>query len=210
MRPLNPNYAVPSPPIVTRSSEPPEDSPDPHPGQSDTSMSSISETEVKPLNLSASTYTDTLPNQYAPEPGSEPMFPPTQDMDSKSDGSYDPLFDADPDELENDQKDILMTSLDLPGTHESSLAMPMGMQPPQLQPQQPAPTLRATLGSIPPPKNAPPILDDASSATYSPDVLLSASIDGQVILWDRRVHTPGKGVGRLWMSEKTPPWCLSV
>jgi hypothetical protein len=24
------------------------------------------------------------------------------------------------------------------------------------------------------------------------------------------VQTSGTGVGRLWMSEKTPPWCLSV
>jgi transcriptional activator SPT8 len=39
---------------------------------------------------------------------------------------------------------------------------------------------------------------------------MTAAIDGQIILWDKRVNTVGKGVGRLWMSEKTPPWCLSV
>lgn len=56
----------------------------------------------------------------------------------------------------------------------------------------------------------PPILELTSYAAFSPDMLMTASIDGQVILWDKRNHTPGKGVGRLWLSEKTPPWCLSV
>jgi transcriptional activator SPT8 len=37
-----------------------------------------------------------------------------------------------------------------------------------------------------------------------------AAIDGQIMLWDKRVNTPGTGVGRLWMSEKTPPWCVSA
>ena len=41
-------------------------------------------------------------------------------------------------------------------------------------------------------------------------VLMTASIDGQVILWDTRVNAPGYGVGRLWMSERTPPWCVSA
>lgn len=77
---------------------------------------------------------------------------------------------------------------------------------PQTQ-QQP----RMTLGTgIAPPKNAPPLLDPMGYTSYSPDLLMTACIDGQVILWDRRVHSPGRGVGRLWMSEKTPPWCLSV
>ena len=54
------------------------------------------------------------------------------------------------------------------------------------------------------------MLDPATYATFSPDLLMTAHFDGQVMLWDRRVHSPGKGVGRLWMSEKTPPWCMSV
>ncbi|KAI6132192.1 WD40 repeat-like protein [Pisolithus croceorrhizus] len=58
--------------------------------------------------------------------------------------------------------------------------------------------------------NAPPLLNPESSAAFSPDILMIAAIDGQVMLWDKRVNTPGRGVGRLWMSEKTPPWCVSV
>lgn len=63
----------------------------------------------------------------------------------------------------------------------------------------------------PAPKNAPPILDAASYAAFSPDIIMTAAMDGQVVLWDCRVASgAGFGVGRLWMSEKTPPWCLSV
>jgi len=63
----------------------------------------------------------------------------------------------------------------------------------------------------PAPKNAPPILDASSYATFSQDIIMTAAMDGQVVLWDCRAPSgPGYGVGRLWMSEKTPPWCLSV
>lgn len=63
---------------------------------------------------------------------------------------------------------------------------------------------------IAPPKNAPPLLEPIGYQGYSPDLLMTAFVDGQVVLWDCRVSSPGRGVGRLWMSEKTPPWCLSV
>jgi len=55
----------------------------------------------------------------------------------------------------------------------------------------------------PAPKNAPPILDAASYAAFSPDIIMTAAMDGQVVLWDCRVASgAGYGVGRLWMSEK--------
>lgn len=114
---------------------------------------------------------------------------PPVDSDAKSDISFDPLFD-----------DVPETETPKP---EFKLAMPTGVE------QQPPPS-RLVPSTIPPPKNAPPLLDPPAYATYSPDLLLTASIDGQVIVWDRRVHSPGTGVGRLWMSDKTPPWCLSA
>jgi len=104
------------------------------------------------------------------------------DSDANSDASFDPLFDDEPE-------------------------MPIDPVTPSNPQQQ---LSRTTVGQIAPPKNAPPLLDNAKYVTFSPDLLMSASIDGQVMLWDRRVNTPGIGVGRLWMSEKTPPWCLSV
>ena len=121
---------------------------------------------------------------------------PAQDSDAKSDSSYDPLFDDDPDGVGDggDEKP--------PVTTESTQGASNVVQTPE--PPRPA------VSSIAPPKNAPPLLDPTSFATYSSNVLMTAYIDGQVVLWDRRVQTPGRGVGRLWMSEKTPPWCLSV
>ena len=114
--------------------------------------------------------------------------------DSKSDCSYDPLFDE-PDadgtpDLMNGSQDRSL-DLSLPGTV-------------------PNPQFNRHMPSSAVPKNAPPLLDPHTYSTYSSDVLMTASIDGQIFLWDRRVETQGKGVGRLFMSERTPPWCVSV
>ena len=117
-------------------------------------------------------------------PSSSARAKEATDSDTKSDASFDPLFDDEPE----DQQGSLST----------------GAPNPQQQPP------KATSGMIPPPKNAPPLLDSVVYSTYSPDLLMTASIDGQIIIWDRRIDTLGSGVGRLWMSEKTPPWCLSV
>lgn len=114
--------------------------------------------------------------------------------DARSDASFDPLFDDVPEE-----------PMHPPPPPESKLAMPGSSQM-----QSPFFTREPAAPSIPPPKGAPPLIDAAEFQTYSPDLLMTAFIDGQVILWDRRVQTSGKGVGRLWMNEKTPPWCLSV
>lgn len=130
--------------------------------------------------------------------------PPTAESDAKSDASFDPLFDGDDGEDNNLMEPE--TSKPEPIPYESKIAMP-GQQS-FIQPV-PA-TVPRSITMVAPPKNAPPLLDPLNYATFSPDLLLTASIDGQVILWDRRTHTPGKGVGRLWLNEKTPPWCLSV
>ncbi|KAF9464759.1 WD40-repeat-containing domain protein [Collybia nuda] len=114
------------------------------------------------------------------------------DSDAKSDASFDPLFDDEPQ-----------------GSNVDDIISPVVPTPSRPQ-THPAPHHRPTLNQILPPKNAPPLLDSASYATYSSDLLMTTAIDGQIILWDKRVQTPGKGVGRLWMSEKTPPWCLSA
>ncbi|KAF7353011.1 MT-A70-domain-containing protein [Mycena venus] len=108
------------------------------------------------------------------------------DSDAKSDASFDPLFDDEP-EAEAGPKSAT-------GQFFQDFAPPI--------PKPVAPPPRA----IAPPKNAPPLLDAATCSAFSSDILMTASIDGQVILWDKRANTPGTGVGRLWMSEKTPPW----
>ena len=123
-------------------------------------------------------------------PGMQDLPQADKDSDARSDASFDPLFDDEPE----DQK---------PG---EGLAIPGSANSVTQPPARPRASLQV-------PKGAPPLLDPASYQTYSPDLLMTAHIDGQVILWDRRVHgqtTPAKGVGRLWMNEKTPPWCLSA
>ncbi|KAL1944457.1 hypothetical protein VTO73DRAFT_2887 [Trametes versicolor] len=113
-----------------------------------------------------------------------------QEDDAKSEGSYDPLFDEpDADGYGDGPKPPHSAN------HMSGFQQPNGQN--------------LGRGAIAP-KGAPPILDPATYASLSPDLLMTAHVDGQVILWDRRAQTPGKGVGRLWMSEKTPPWCMSA
>lgn len=125
--------------------------------------------------------------------------------DGKSDASYDPLFDDEPDadgEADNDNtqssnfSQMTTQPASLPGMAGSSSFMPSAKT--------------ADSKSSISHSRGPPTLDSAAYAEYSADVLMTASIDGQVVLWDRRVNTPGKGVGRLEMSDKTPPWCVSV
>lgn len=54
-----------------------------------------------------------------------------------------------------------------------------------------------------------PAFGEASLPLLSDDVLLSSSIDGQVLLWDRR--TDGRGaIRRLPVPEGTPPWSMQV
>lgn len=52
---------------------------------------------------------------------------------------------------------------------------------------------------------------DADLSRFSSDVFLSATLAGQVLLWDRRVK-PGAqgGVHAIPLPEKTPPWCQSA
>jgi len=110
------------------------------------------------------------------------------DSDAHSDASFDPLFDDVPEETSKPRAKDSRTVI-------SDNAQPHGRPPPSAKP---------------PPQGAPPLVDPTEFSNYSPDLLMTAFIDGQVILWDRRASTSGKGVGRLWMSDKTPPWCLSV
>lgn len=145
------------------------------------------------------------PNAQHVQPQLYPM-PNAQDDDIKSETSYDPLFDepdadGEPDADDNPPPTVL---------HQSNLSQPA---PPPLQSSHPSvsfPTAQSTARSAVAPKGAPPVLDPLTYMTFSPDVIMTASIDGQIILWDVRVHAQGTGVGRLWMSEKTPPWCMSA
>lgn len=42
----------------------------------------------------------------------------------------------------------------------------------------------------------------------NPNIMLTTSVDGQCLLWDRR--EPTQAAKRLPIPDRTPPWCLSV
>ncbi|KAF8844476.1 WD40 repeat-like protein [Paxillus ammoniavirescens] len=137
---------------------------------------------------------------------------PTQESDAKSDTSFDPLFDDEPDAdgeaADNSAPDSGAGQVTV--SHKENVA-PVGLAVPNAASSDSIPqAVRSSQSSVAPPKNAPPLLSAENSATFSPDVLMISAIDGQIMLWDKRVNTPGKGVGRLWLSEKTPPWCVSA
>ncbi|KAF9483750.1 WD40 repeat-like protein, partial [Pholiota conissans] len=125
---------------------------------------------------------------------SETVQAVNMESDARSDASFDPLFD-----------DVSEDMMQTPAPTESKLAMPGSSN--VHQPVMPRELISST---IPPPKGAPPLIDVLGYQSYSSDILMTAFIDGQVILWDRRVQNNGRGVGRLWINEKTPPWCLSA
>lgn len=125
---------------------------------------------------------------------------PNDEMDAKSDGSYDPLFDDEPD-TDAPPQIKPEPAAQRPAPSRSDLSLPGSVPQSQFAP-------RVASNAVP--RNAPPVLDPNLYASFSSDVLMTASIDGQIILWDRRANTPGGGVGRMFMDDKTPPWCASV
>ncbi|WFD31245.1 Transcription factor spt8 [Malassezia sp. CBS 17886] len=56
-----------------------------------------------------------------------------------------------------------------------------------------------------------PIQNTSDVSVFSRDVMLTSTLSGQVLLWDRRVDAKGKnGVRALALPPGTPPWCMSV
>ncbi|KAG1905805.1 WD40 repeat-like protein [Suillus fuscotomentosus] len=139
-----------------------------------------------------------------------------QDADAKSDASFDPLFDGEPDadgEFDNENPpsdEFGALRSQVPQRDGSAADNKLNLAVPEVAPHSGQQVSRSPQSSVAPPKNAPPLLNASNSATFSPDILMIAAIDGQIMLWDKRVNSQGTGVGRLWMSEKTPPWCVSA
>lgn len=118
------------------------------------------------------------------------------DDDAKSDASYDPLFDE-PDEEEGGGG----------GVNAAAASASSGVGGPK--PAGAAGLARAGGAGVNALPRGPPPLNSSTYGTFSSDVLMTASVDGSIVLWDRRAHD-GRGVGRLETSSKTPPWCVSV
>ncbi|KAK4687934.1 transcriptional activator SPT8, partial [Tremellales sp. Uapishka_1] len=143
------------------------------------------------------------------EPRSTPTLvdiPPAEvEMaEEKSQDSYDPLFD---DDAEGE---------DVPATIPATPTQPFNLALPKpkatinpnatnaVAPQSATSTGRQAAATI-------PILSETSFQTFSDNILLTSSMDGQVVLIDRRVPMyDGGGVGRLLPSKSAPPWCMKA
>lgn len=73
-----------------------------------------------------------------------------------------------------------------------------------------APMTQSSLPVIPPPRNVPIVGKTSNLPELSTDVFLSTSIDGQVMIWDRRIKGEGKGGVRKLENTKNAGWCSSV
>lgn len=68
----------------------------------------------------------------------------------------------------------------------------------------------STLPARPPPRNVPIVGRAKDLPELSNDVFLSTSIDGQIMIWDRRIKGDGKGGVRKLENSKNGGWCSSV
>ncbi|KAI0054140.1 WD40 repeat-like protein [Auriscalpium vulgare] len=141
---------------------------------------------------------------------------PNSDADAKSDASMNSLFDDEPDAEGEPDNSPISSAIQSGKAPQSALPIPSTGAGPKLQLPSSGvkseSTSRLAMPSpAPVPKNAPPVLDPVTFQSFSSDILMTAAMDGQIVLWDCRVASgSGRGVGRLWLSDKTPPWCLSA
>lgn len=126
---------------------------------------------------------------------SQALVAEEEEDDAKSDGSLESLFTEKDDEKEEPLRAPLQP--EKPSHANHGLAVPVS-------------TAEATTQQSSAPRNAPPLLTRDTYPEFSPDLLMTTFMDGQVILWDCRVKSSANGVGRLSMHDKTPPWCMSV
>lgn len=139
-----------------------------------------------------------------------------EEADGDTDNDYDPLFD--------DEGDGEAASSANPASAPQSAVLPSqsnGVPPANASSAQTPFQLPGT--NVPvangfqqhgsfrlPAKNSTPVLDPVTYHDFSPDIFMTSGIDGQITLWDRRTSASGRGLGRLDLPEKTPPWCISV
>lgn len=137
------------------------------------------------------------------------------EADGDTDNDYDPLFD---DEDGDGPSSANPTSAAPSGgfpplpNGQTATSTPTAQMPFQLPGMSTAPTgsFQQNGSFRPAAKNSTPILDPVTYNDFSPDIFMTAGIDGQITLWDRRASASGRGFGRLDLPEKTPPWCISV
>lgn len=116
------------------------------------------------------------------------------DVDAKSEASYDPLFD------DVDGNTVSMQPSPKAATTASNTVLSLPGKP------KTSSTIDSTNEGVPAMKHGVGILDPVKYADFSEDILMTASSNGSLFLWDKRVQ---ENVGRL-ENNKAPPWCISV
>ena len=126
------------------------------------------------------------------------------DADADADGEID--ADGEADDAEDDEEPLFLASRKHAASH-AKLANGKASAPNGKLSSFSKPTLqKSSLASLSGGSGF-----DADTATFSPDVLLTTTLGGQVMLWDRRVMSDSKGgVHAIPLSEKTPPWCATA
>lgn len=136
----------------------------------------------------------------------------SDDAEGDTDNDYDPLFDEEGDgEGPTPGQPASLFSQTGPQSNGTQHTGPQSNIAPPLQMPGASTASSAVFQPTPYPstaKNYTPILDPVSYREFSPDIFMTAGIDGQITLWDRRASS--RGVGRLELPEKTAPWCMSV
>ncbi|KAG8835289.1 Transcription factor spt8 [Serendipita sp. 399] len=122
------------------------------------------------------------------DPSAAEIPPQSPEADNKSEG-YDPLFD-----------DVEMNTISAQPSPKASqnalgLALP-GKRSPVDESVPIAPSIKHGVG----------LLDPITYASFSDDLLMTATFGGSLFLWDKRAP---KNVGRL-ENDKAPPWCVSA
>lgn len=141
-----------------------------------------------------------------------------KDTDAQSENSYDPLFDDDNDgpeqmgeqgvDAEGEVNDLSTTSAPSAGLSLPGLTLPTAPVPSTSQPSKQAAGAPAA-AKLPEVKRVPlPSFQDAASPQSGEDVFLSAALDGECLIWDRRAAT--KEVRQLDIPKGSMPWTISV
>lgn len=136
------------------------------------------------------------------------------DSDGDADGAAD-LFDAKGEDEESDDAPLSQTTAPPAKANGLSLALPGQKTDEPAKPEEekkPAP--KTNVRQLPKPmfgSMSVPWQYDADVSRFSSDIMLTSTLSGQVLLWDRRVDSKARpGVRALPLPPNTPPWCMSA
>ena len=138
-----------------------------------------------------------------------------KDVEAESENSYDPLFDDEGDgqdqtvdvEASGEPNSLDTMSAPSAGLSLPGLTLPAAPSSPGTQ-SKPAPDAPAAAKLPEVSRVALPSYSDGSLPQLGEDIFLSAALDGECLIWDRRASSGA--VRRLDIPKASSPWCISV